>query len=150
MVLSDEKKIRIILKRKDEVRKLSGEVLGILSRLKNVHGKTDEEWKKSFELTDGENLRVRKKLNQIISNLSIIAGFCDQNSQEYVQRFAVIISGIGRGTYGRINCLDKYILTRFCTMANTLMVDFNKRPWRIAEVELGFLDRLKARIQVRK
>jgi len=144
MVLSDEQKIKIILERKEETCKLSNEVLESLMKLTRPDGD-------KFELTDDENLLARTKLNQIIKNMSIIAGFCDKESQSYVNRVAGIISKVGRlGTFGKINYIDKFVLDKFCTMANTLMIDFNKRPWKLAEFEVGFLDQLKARIRVRK
>jgi len=144
MELSDEKKIEIILKEKNEIMRLSGEVLEILSKLK----RHEDDWRKDFELNDEDNVLARQKLVQIISHMSTIVGFCDKKSQDYVDNLAVAISEVGRmGIRGIINRFDKdCILDPFCMMANTLKIDFTKKPWKILDFEV-VLGRLRARIK---
>jgi hypothetical protein len=148
MVLSDQEKMEIILEKKKEIKVLSDELLGVLSRLRITK---DNDWPKYFELTPDEDLQARRILNGILSDMSTIVGFCDKKSQKYLDRVLWFICNVGSSNYGRICYFDrKYLLDPFCAMANTLKVDFNKRPWKLAEFEVGFLDLLKARIKVRK
>jgi len=148
MVLSDQGKMKIVDEKKKEIKVLSDELLGILSRLRITRG---NDWPKYFELTPDEDLQARRILNGILSDMSTIVGFCDKKSQKYLNRVSGFICRAGMGNNGRICYLDKkYLLGPFCTIANTLRVDFNKRPWKLVEFEVGFLDQLKARMKVSK
>ncbi len=148
MVLSDQEKMKIVDEKKKEIKVLSDELLGILSRLRTTAG---NDWPKYFELTPDEDLQARRILNGILSDMSTIVGFCDKKSQKYLDRVLGFICNVGMGNHGRICYFDKkYLLDPFCTMSNTLKVDFNKRPWKLVEFEVGLLDQLKARMKVNK
>jgi len=140
--------MQTVLEKKKEIKALSDELLGILSRLRITRG---DDWQKYFELTPDEDLQARRIINGILSDMSTIVGFCDKKSQKYLDRVLGFICDVGGSDNDRICCFDKkYLLNPFCTMANTLIVDFNKRPWKLVKFGVGIPDRLETRMEFSK
>ena len=145
MALSDKQKIEIILRKKDEICKATDKISEILTKL-------PIEFFGCFrygELTEPDSLLIRQELHKILSALSIIAGFLDKSSKAYVERVAPIVAIITSGE--KISTMDRIGLEKFCTIVNSLIIDFNKRPWRFPKAfEIGLRDLFKVRMEAHK
>ena len=83
-----------------------------------------------LELKKNSIVEIRKIIHEIISELSIIGGFCDGWSRNYVSR----ISSAVAETVSQCELMiwDALILELFATMVNSIIIDFNKTPFRFA------------------
>lgn len=62
-------------------------------RLSDILYKFRKENPKDFELTDEYSLEVRKVVHEIVSELSMIGGFCDSWSRDYIDKTVTIVAG---------------------------------------------------------
>lgn len=134
---SKEKAIEIIIREKNSIKIATDEILKIVKKIEE-----------KGELDSQDRFTIRTKINEIVSSLSIIVGFCDRNAQNLVRELAIV--GLLNTVLTNIEKMD-YILKRdleiFCTVVNSLIVDFNKRPFKFeAEFEVKIRE-LIARIK---
>ena len=126
-----------------EARALKGNPIDIILKQIKSDGKEHEE--SYYALDEQSALAIRKKIRQLFSCLSIIAGFCDKNARSAVYDFNTYVSR--HIDKPQITVLDGFLLEKFCTFANCIVVDFNKTPFSFtAEFRIGF-DKFKASIR---
>lgn len=90
---------------------------------------------------------VREKLHEIVSSLSVIAGFCDKEARNYALRISKVAAGIT--AENEITNLEGFVLESFCTMVNSIIVDYNKTPFSFSdEFKVGF-DKFIASVKAR-
>jgi signal transduction histidine kinase len=121
-----EKAIETVIREKDRILKATTEILAIAKKIE------EEE-----SLNSQDRFTIKTKINEIVSSLSIIAGFCDKDAQNLVKEitrmsiFNILVSDT------KIDVALKIYLECFCTIVNSLTVDFNKTPFRFeAEFEM--------------
>ncbi len=115
MSLSKEKQIEIIISHKNNVLKLTNRILEIIN-----------ENTKKWEYSDAQKLELRQLINGTLSELSTIAGFCGRKERNWVSSMAHSISMYN--VY--MNRTMDILLEFWCTMANTITIDFTKTPFR--------------------
>lgn len=118
MSLSKEKQIEIVISHKKHIVELTNKVLEIAQKTG-----------RNQEYNDSQKLQLKQLVNEIISELSIIAGFCSNEERNWVLNMAVGVDMFL--SYGL-----SILLEDWCTMANTVAVDFNKTPFRFFGADL--------------
>ena len=159
MSLSPEVKLQTFLQKKEEIRKATDEISEIIKKLGkgspykaalSFLGKSNDKETKEhpyYKLDEQSSVVVRQKLHKIVSCASTIAGFCDENTQNYVMRISKVAAEIT--AQHEITSLDGFILESFCTMVNSIDVNFNKTPFSLSgEFKLGF-DKFIASVKAR-
>jgi hypothetical protein len=133
MSLSKEKQIEIVISHKNNVLKLTNRILEII-----------DESVENWEYSDVQKLELRQLINGVLSELSTIAGFCGRNERNWVSNMAHSISM--HNVY--MNRTMRSLLEFWCTMANTITIDFTKTPFKFfgADFKLKLKD-LEARIK---
>jgi hypothetical protein len=101
-------------------------------RLSDVIYKAKKELSKNLELSDENALAIRKIIHEIVSELSIIGGFCDSWTREYIDRTANIV---GASVATKVHYVDVFMLEWWAVRINSLMVDFTKVPFRLSELK---------------
>jgi len=138
MSLSPEVKLQTILQEKEKVRKATDEISDIIKKLgKGSPYRPPSDDDPYFRLDEQSALAVRQKIHQIISSLSVIAGFCDKSAQDHILR----IESVARNITAKheITCLEGFLLEKFCTVVNGIGIDFNKTPFSFyGEVQARF------------
>jgi hypothetical protein len=149
MSLSSEAKLTVILEKKEDIRKATDEISEIIKQLgkgssylaavhtlKKMSGQKIGE-DPYYKLDEQNSVIVRQKLHKIVSDMSTIASFCDKKTQSYIMRISKVAAEIAAGS--EITHLEGFILESFCTMVNSIIVDYNKMPFSLsAEFKLGF------------
>ena len=127
MSLSKEKQIKIIISHKNNVLKLTNRILEIINE-------STEKW----EYSDAQKLELRQLINETLSELSTIAGFCGRKERNWVFDMAHSISI--HNVY--MNRTAHHLLEFWCTMANIITIDFTKTPFRFfgADIKLKLKD----------
>lgn len=82
--LSKEYVIQQVVAHKDRIRDAT-------DRLSDVIHKAKIRLSKNYELSDKSALTIRKIIHEIVSELSIIGGFCDKWTKGYIDRTANIV-----------------------------------------------------------
>ena len=128
--MSREFIIEKIAHEKEEIRKTTNEIHDILLTIPS-----NEEIKQdSKELTE-----IRKKINQILKSLSIIAGFTDKHGKGLIYLFEEYIR------LGLRNFAYKWFIEDVCIEANSVITDFSGKDINFsAEFENAVL-RLKTK-----
>jgi len=121
MSLSKEKQIEIVISHKKTIVKLTNRILEI------IHEST-----KDWEYSDAQKLELRKLINETLSELSTIAGFCGRRERNWVSNMARSI--LAHNVY--MNRMMHSLLELWCTMANTITIDFNKTPFKFFGADL--------------
>jgi hypothetical protein len=152
MSLSPEVKSQTYLKEKESIRIATDEISSIIKKLGK--GNLEESAirilkrinKAHYEkipvgpqdmLDEDSSLAVRQKLHAIVKSLSTVASFCDQGARNYVLKVSKVASEITADT--EITAVEAPILEAFCTMVNSVTVDFNKSPYSFSgEFKVGF------------
>ena len=91
-----------------------------------------ELWRKKGSVyLDGDTaMQIRKNIHVIFENLSIIGGFCDGGSRDYIDRLSNIVGNIVMRS--QITMLDVMLLELFFQKVNTIMVDWTKTPFKFS------------------
>ena len=127
--LSKEYVIQKIEEHKDLIRDAT-------DRLSDAFFKYRKQFGKSRELSEEASLEVRKILHQIVSELSMIGGFCDGWTQGYIGNTVNIL---GKRTAKRkIQYLDVLMMEWWATRINGIIVDYNKTPFRLSDLKPMF------------
>jgi hypothetical protein len=86
-----------------------------------------------LNLSEEATLEVRKILHEIVSELSMIGGFCDKWTQNYLDS-TINILGITTAK-SRINYVDVLQIEWWAMRINGIVVDYNKTPFRLSDLE---------------
>jgi hypothetical protein len=90
-----------------------------------------------YKLDEQSSVAVREKLHEIVSCLSVIAGFCDKGARDYALRISKVAAEIT--AQNEITNLEGFVLESFNTMVNSVIVDYNKTPFSFSgEFKVGF------------
>lgn len=119
--------IQQVIAHKDRIKEATDQLSEVLCKAKSKP-KVKETWK----LDDESSLQVRKIAHELVEEISIIGGFCDGWTKNYIKRISPIIAGI---TAWNIDVLSVSILELFGTMVNSIIVDFTKTPFRLSELK---------------
>jgi len=115
MSLPKEKQVTIVISHKEKIVKLTNKILEILH---------DAEGKKEF--SNEQKLLLKKHINGVVSELTIITSFCGSNERNWAARMTESIA--------RLSVVMNWYLTSliefWCTMANSITLDFNKTPFK--------------------
>jgi len=123
--LSKEFIVQQVMNQKDKIRDAT-------DRLSDVLYEARKRLSKNFELPEESSLAVRKIIHEILSELSIIGGFCDDWTKDYIDKTANIIAGIASQ---RIHYWDALVLELWAVKVNAIIVDFTKTPFRLSELK---------------
>lgn len=138
MGLSKEKQVSIVISHKEKIVKLTNKIL-----------KTIHEAEVNKEFSKEQKLLLKQYINEVVSELTTIASFCGSNERNWAARMtenAARLSAIMDWCYSPL-------IEFWCTMANSITLDFNKTPfkffgadfkvkWREFETRLkGLVDR---------
>lgn len=115
MSLSKEKQVSIVISHKKKIVKLTNKILRIIHE-------AEEKQKLSRE----QKLLAKQCINEVVSELTTIASFCGSNERKWAARMTESIAGISV-------ILDWYwgsLIEFWCTMVNSITLDFNKTPFK--------------------
>ena len=112
MSISKEFMIDKIIQEKEEIRKNTNEIHDILSTIPS------NKW---ISQDSNELVEIRKKFNQILKSLSIIAGFTDKHGKGLVYLFEEYIRLVLR------DFASKGFIEDICIEANSIITDFTAK-----------------------
>lgn len=84
------------------------------------------------KLSEEDSLAVRKILHEIVSELSIIGGYCDNWTKSYIDETVRLMSAV---TSRRLYFEDVIALDLWAMRINSIMIDYNKTPFRLSELK---------------
>lgn len=87
---------------------------------------------KNLELSEKDSLAVRKILHEIVSELSMIGGYCDKWTRNYIDETAILI---GQQTSTRIRYMNALLLDWWAMRINGIVVDFTKTPFKLSQLK---------------
>lgn len=87
---------------------------------------------KNLQLKEKDSLAVRKTLHEIVSELSMIGGYCDGWTRNYINK---TVSLIGEQVSTQITYIDAVLLDLWLMKANGIIVDFTKVPFRLSQLK---------------
>jgi hypothetical protein len=133
MTLPKEKQVYIVISHKKNIVALTNKILEI------VHDSN-----KRREFSNEQKLQLKQLINETISEMSTVASFCSSDERNWVSNMT---NAIGAFTV-YMAWETKVILEQWCTMANSITLDFNKIPFKFfgADIKLKLHD-LEARIR---
>jgi hypothetical protein len=82
---------------------------------------------------DNARLQVRKLVNEVVSELSMIAGFCSSKEREWVETMSFEMAR----SMMLLQPNSKPIIRLWCTLVNNVVVDFTKTPFRFLDTEFN-------------
>jgi hypothetical protein len=160
--LSSEAKFQTYLEEKESIRIATDEISSIIKKLgkgnleeptvRILRRITKAHYEKipvdPHDMLDEESsLAVRQKLHTIVKSLSTVASFCDRGARNYVLKVSKVASEITADT--EITAVEGPLLEAFCTMVNSVSVDFDKTPYSFSgEFKVGF-DKFIASVRAR-
>jgi len=112
---SKQKMIDTVIAHKERIVKVTNE---IIEKLNEAKGSESEE---------KTSIYVKKRVNQIISDLSIIGGFCGRREKELVELTNDLVEPILAGMDSEISV---GLMEHWCIAVNDIIVDFTKTPFR--------------------
>ena len=115
MTLSKEKQVNIVINHKKKIVELTNKILEIFHE-------ADEK----KELNNKQKLLVKQLINEVVSELTTIAGFCGSDERKWTARMTEIVARTSV-------ILDWHMIPLFefwCTMVNSITPDYNKTPFR--------------------
>ena len=134
MSLPKEEQVRIIIASKKRIAELTGKILDVMYD-------SDSE---NNQLINKQESAVKKSIYEIVSELSIISGFCRSKEREFVNTITRHILAMTPSLQ-----YTKLLLEDWCTIVNEIVVDFNKTPFKFLNNELkGKWRDLEAKINV--
>jgi hypothetical protein len=133
MSLPKEKQVDIVISHKKNIVALTNKILEI------VH---DSDKKREF--SNEQKLQLKQLINETISEMSTVASFCGKDERNWVLNMANAITIFTVYMAWDTNVILEY----WCTIANSITLDFNKIPFKFfgADVNLKLHD-LEARIR---
>lgn len=138
MSLSKEKQVIIVISHKEKIVKLTNKILEILHEVEGIRKFSKE-----------QKLSIKQLINEVVSELTTITSFCGSAERDWANRMSDIIARLSVTLDWVFISLIEY----WCTMANSITLDFNKTPfkffradfklkWREFETRLrGLVDR---------
>jgi hypothetical protein len=113
---SKQKTINTVIAHKDRIVKTTNEIIEKLSRLQ-----------KSYISEKETSVYVKKRVNQVVSDLSIIAGFCGAREKGLIELTddMVRIILLAEDKIGFVGLMEDW-----CITVNSTIVDFTKTPFR--------------------
>lgn len=130
MSTKNDKQIKLVLSHKAKILTSTNKLLKIL-----------DDAQESYRFTKKQRLAIRQLLNHVVSELSTIVSFCDPKEQDRVNR---IIEGIAKLNV-HLNWELAPLINYFCTIINSLTLDFNKIPLRFGREFSSKLRELETR-----
>jgi Arc/MetJ-type ribon-helix-helix transcriptional regulator len=127
--MSKEKMIEIVMAQKKDIVETTDEIDEVFQKFYDKYN-TEDFMHKTTCLDSQNTLLIKKKVNDIISKLSIIGGFCDKDTQRYIDT----LTGYG-GKYAsldEISVVDIDFLSFWSKMVNRIIVDFTRTPFKLA------------------
>lgn len=132
MSTKNNKQIKLVLSHKTKILTSTNKLLKIL-----------DDAQESYRFTKKQRLAIRQLLNHVVSELSTIASFSDPKEQDRMNR---IIEGIAKLNV-HLNWELAPLITYFCTIINSITLDFNKIPLRFGREFSSKLRELETRFQ---
>lgn len=129
MSISKERMIEIVIAHKDRIRDATDQLSEIIYKAKSNMPKN------TWNLDEENALAIRKVIHEIVEEISIIGGFCDGWTRNYIAKTTPIIAGI---TAFDISVLDVHTLELFGTIVNFISPDFNKTPFKWSQLKPAF------------
>lgn len=124
--LSKEYIIQKVEEHKDLIRYATDRLSDCFYKFRKAHP-TD------YNLTEEESLEIRKIIHAIISEVSMIGGFCDDWTRDYINKTVNIVSAYTMQT--RISLLASYTLELWANKINEITPDYNKTPFRLSDLK---------------
>lgn len=121
--LSKEYMIKQVKAHKDLIRDATDRLSDILYRARVS---------KNLELNEKDSLAVRKTLHEIVSELSMIGGYCDGWTKNYIDKTVVVV---GRQASLGISYAQAVLLDWWAMRINGIIIDFNKTPFRLSQLK---------------
>lgn len=87
---------------------------------------------KSLKLSREDALAVRKILHEIVSELSMIGGYCDKATRSYID---ATVNLIGMRTSTDVNYAFVLMLDWWAMRINGIVIDFTKTPFRLSQLK---------------
>lgn len=87
---------------------------------------------KDSKLSERDALKVRKILHEIVSELSLIGGYCDRWTRNYIDETVRLI---GAMTSTPITYLIVLTLDLWAMRINGIIIDYNKTPFRLSQLK---------------
>lgn len=112
-VIDNRNRIKIVLSHKAKILASTNKLLKILDDSQEL-----------YHFTSKQRLAIKQLLNQIVSEFSTIASFCSPNEQDRVNRIIEAIAKLNVHLDWELAPLINY----FCTIVNSITLDFNKTP----------------------
>jgi len=114
--LPKEKQVELVISHKENIVKLTDRILEIL-----------HEVKEKKELDKKQELSLRQLINNTVSEMAIIAGFCGSNEREWINSMMSLITTINMN----LEFIARtHIIETWCTDVNSITLDFNKTPFK--------------------
>lgn len=120
--MSKEYMIKQIKAHKDIIRDATDRLSEMLYRVRVSGSKLNEK----------DSLSVRRILHEIVSELSMIGGYCDKWTRNYIDR---TVSLIGKQAFTGIDYVDAVLLDLWAMKVNGIIVDFTKTPFRLSQLK---------------
>ena len=124
--LSKEQIIQDVEGHKDIIRDATDRLSDTLYKFRKEHPT-------EFDLDEENSLEVRKIIHQIISEVSMIGGFCDSWTKNYITKTVNIIGAFT--SKSRISIFNSFFLEFWAMRLNALMIDYNKTPFRLSDLK---------------
>ena len=130
---SKQKMVTTVIKEKERIVKATNEIIEKLSELRDLESGKEA------------SLYIRKRVNQIVSDLSIIGGFCGKREKRLVEIINSMVQTILM-VEGKVGFAE--LLKDWCIDVNSIIVDFTKTPFKFVGGELRFsLRNLEAKVK---
>jgi len=129
MSISKERMIEIVIAHKDRIREATDQLSEIIYKAKSKLPRN------AWKLDEESALAVRKTTHEIVEEISIIGGFCDGWTRNYIAKTTPIIAEI---TAFDISVLEVQTLELFGTIVNFIAPDFNKTPFKWSQLKPAF------------
>lgn len=92
-----------------------------------------KQYPKDIELNEEFSLEVRKILHEIVAEVSMIGGFCDNWTRDYLDKTVNIMAGIIAPR--EISYFNSFAIELWAMRVNAIMIDYNKTPFRLSELK---------------
>jgi hypothetical protein len=125
--LSKEYMVQQVINHKDRLKEATDELSRIFSE-----ARIKRQTRTNLGLDEETSLQIRKIVHEIMEEISIIGGFCDGSTQDYIHKISLIVAG---KTAFDITILDFCILELFAARVNSIIVDFTKTPFRLSDLK---------------
>jgi hypothetical protein len=123
--LSKDYVIQQVVAHKDRIRDASDRLSDILYEGRKHLGN-------NLRLGEERSLAIRKIVHEIVSELSIIGGFCDGWTQRYIKETAHVI---GAMIATEPHYADALMLEYWAVRVNSLIIDYTKTPFRLSDLK---------------